>query len=65
MTGIATIVEGVIGKLTELALDAIPGTTQSDLANPTGASMAENERQILSAAQARGIEVRSRHRSAR
>ena len=48
MTGIATIVEGVIGKLTELALDAIPGTTKIGfLANPTGASMAENERQLF------------------
>ena len=55
VTGIATIVEGVIGKLTELALDAIPGTTKIGfLANPTGASMAENERQIISAAQAGG-----------
>ncbi len=60
MTGIATIVEGVFGKLTELAIDAIPYTTKVGLlANPTGASIPEDERQIRSAAQARGIEVRT------
>jgi putative tryptophan/tyrosine transport system substrate-binding protein len=60
VTGIATIVEGVFGKVTELAIDAIPRTTKIGfLANPTGASMPEDERQIRSAAQARGIDVQT------
>jgi putative ABC transport system substrate-binding protein len=59
VTGIATVVEGLIGKLTELTLDAIPTTTKIGfLANPTGASTPTNERQIRSSAQERGIEVR-------
>jgi putative ABC transport system substrate-binding protein len=49
----------MIGKLTELTLDAIPTTTKIGfLANPTGASTPTNERQIRSSAQERGIEVR-------
>jgi putative ABC transport system substrate-binding protein len=59
VTGIAIVVEGLVGKLTELTLDAIPGTTKIGfLANPAGASTAQFERQIRSAAQARGVEVR-------
>ena len=59
VTGIASNVEGLIGKLTELTLDVMPDTTRIGfLANPAGASMAHNEQQIRSAAQARGVEVR-------
>jgi putative ABC transport system substrate-binding protein len=58
VTGIASVVEGLIGKLTELTLDAIPKTTKIGfLSNPTGASTPTNEGQIRSSAQARGIEV--------
>jgi putative ABC transport system substrate-binding protein len=59
VTGIATVVEGLFGKLTELTLDAIPGTTKIGfLANPAGASMAHYEQQVGSAAKKRGVEVR-------
>ena len=59
MTGIASDVEGLIGKLTELTLDTIPGTTTIGfLANPAGGSMARFEQQVQSTAQARGVEVR-------
>jgi putative ABC transport system substrate-binding protein len=58
VTGIATIVEGLTGKLIELARDAIPGTNAIGfLANPTGASTPENERQVQAAAQAQGIKI--------
>jgi putative tryptophan/tyrosine transport system substrate-binding protein len=58
VTGVATEVEGLFGKLTELTLDAIPGTTRIGfLANPTGASMAHYKQAVQSAAQARGVEV--------
>jgi putative ABC transport system substrate-binding protein len=59
VTGIASNVEGVVGKLTELTIDAIPGIASIGfLANPAGASMGQNERQIKSTAEARGIVVR-------
>jgi putative ABC transport system substrate-binding protein len=59
VTGIATNVEGLVGKLTELTLDAVPGITRVGfLANPAGASMGQNERQIKSTAEPRGIAVR-------
>ena len=50
VTGItATDVEGLFGKLTELTLDAIPGTTKIGfLANPAGASMVHFEQQVQS-----------------
>jgi len=58
VTGIANDVEGLFGKLTELTLDAIPGTTKIGfLANPAGASMVHFEQQVQSAAAARGVEV--------
>ena len=58
VTGIASDVEGLIGKLTELALDAIPGTTRIGfLANPAGASMARFAQQVRSTAEARGVEL--------
>ena len=60
VTGIAADVEGLFGKLTELTLDAIPGTTRIGfLSNPAGASTARFEQQIRAAAQARGVEVRT------
>jgi putative tryptophan/tyrosine transport system substrate-binding protein len=59
VTGIASAVEGMFGKLTELTLDAIPGATKIGfLANPAGASMSHNEQQVESAANKRGVEVR-------
>jgi putative tryptophan/tyrosine transport system substrate-binding protein len=62
VTGIATDVEGLIGKLTELTLDVIPGATKIGfLANPAGGSMARFEQQVRSAAQARGVAVRIEH----
>ncbi len=58
VTGIASVVEGLFGKQTELIVDALPGTTRIGfLANPAGASTPENERQVRAAAHARGIEV--------
>jgi ABC transporter substrate binding protein len=58
VTGIATEVEGLFGKLTELTLDAIPGATKIGfLANPTGASMPHYEEAVQFAAQARSVEV--------
>jgi putative tryptophan/tyrosine transport system substrate-binding protein len=59
VTGIASAVEGMFGKLTELTLDAIPGATKIGfLANPAGASMSHNEQQVEAAANKRGVEVR-------
>jgi putative ABC transport system substrate-binding protein len=58
VTGVASAVEGLFGKLTELIADALPDTTKIGfLANPSGASTAENERQVRAAAHARGMEV--------
>ena len=58
VTGIASDVEGLIGKLTELALDAIPGSkTIGFLSNPQGGSMARFVQQVQTAAKARGVEV--------
>jgi putative ABC transport system substrate-binding protein len=62
VTGIASDVEGLIGKLTELTLDAIPSATKIGfLANSAGGSMARFEQQVQKAAQARGVEVRIEH----
>jgi putative ABC transport system substrate-binding protein len=58
VTGIATDVDQLIGKLVELALDAIPGTTKVGfLANPAGGSMARFEQQVLSTAGSHHIAV--------
>jgi len=60
VTGIATDVEQMIGKLVELALDAVPGTTKIGfLANPAGGSMARFEQQVRSTAKLHGLEVRT------
>lgn len=59
VTGIASLVEGLFGKLTELTLDAIPDTTKIGfLANPAGASTSHYQQQVKSAAEKRGVEVR-------
>jgi putative ABC transport system substrate-binding protein len=51
VTGVASNVEGLPGKLTELIVDALPGTTKIGiLANPSGASTANYEHQIQAAA---------------
>jgi putative tryptophan/tyrosine transport system substrate-binding protein len=58
VTGVASDVEGLFGKLTEVTLDAIPGTAKIGfLANPAGGSMMRFEQQVQSAANARGVEV--------
>jgi ABC-type uncharacterized transport system substrate-binding protein len=58
VTGIASDVEQLIGKLVELALDALPGTTNIGfLSNPAGGSMARFEQQVQSAARSHGVEV--------
>jgi ABC-type uncharacterized transport system substrate-binding protein len=56
VTGLANLVEGVVTKLFELALDMIPGAVRIGiLTNPTGASMALFVRQFDAAARSRGI----------
>jgi putative tryptophan/tyrosine transport system substrate-binding protein len=58
VTGIASDVEQLIGKLVEVTLDAMPGITAIGfLANPAGGSMARFEQQIQSTAQSHGITV--------
>ena len=60
ITGIATDVEQLIGKLVELTLDAIPGaTTIGFLANPVGGSMPRFEQQVRSTAKFHGVEVQT------
>jgi putative tryptophan/tyrosine transport system substrate-binding protein len=62
VTGIASDVETLIGKLAELASDAIPNTTRIGfLSNPAGGSMGRFEQQVRAAAKARGIEVQVAH----
>ncbi len=62
VTGVASDVEGLIGKLTELTLDAVPSATKIGfLANPAGGSMARFEQQVQTAAHARGVEVNIEH----
>jgi putative ABC transport system substrate-binding protein len=62
VTGIATDVEALIGKLAELAIDAIPNMTKIGfLSNPAGGSMPRFEQQVRAAAKARGIEVQIAH----
>jgi putative ABC transport system substrate-binding protein len=58
VTGIASSVEDLYGKLLELALDAVPGSVRIGfLANPGGGSMGVYTRQIERAATARGVEL--------
>src|SRR5258708_4926208 len=57
VTGVASDVEGMFGKLTEVTLDAIPGAAKIGfLANPAGGSMNPFEQQVQSTATARGVE---------
>jgi putative ABC transport system substrate-binding protein len=56
VTGIASYVEGLLGKILELALEAVPGSVRIGfLANPAGASMALWAQQVEAAARARGV----------
>ena len=58
VTGIAQSVEGLTGKLLELALEVVPGTVRIGfLSNPTGASMQLFAQNIYAGARARGIAV--------
>jgi ABC-type uncharacterized transport system substrate-binding protein len=58
VTGVASDVESLIGKLGELALDAIPMATKVGfLKNPAGGSMPRLERQVRAAAKEHGIPV--------
>jgi putative ABC transport system substrate-binding protein len=56
VTGIASIVEGVNGKLVELANDVVPGLARVGLlVNPAGANRALVETQVVAAVKARGM----------
>jgi putative ABC transport system substrate-binding protein len=58
VTGIATDVEGIFGKLIELTIDAIPGIRRIGfLSNPAGASMAFFEQSVQQAVDGRGVEI--------
>lgn len=58
VTGLSNIVEGITGKLVELALDAIPAAKRIGLlVNPAGASTVINRQQVVSAAQGRNLEI--------
>jgi putative ABC transport system substrate-binding protein len=58
VTGMAQTVEGLTGKLVEVALEIIPGTVRIGfLSNPTGASMRLFAQNVDAAARARGIPV--------
>src|SRR5215831_10639759 len=58
VTGIASYVEGLLSKVLELALEAVPGSVRIGfLASPAGASMAIWAQQVEAAARARGVAV--------
>jgi putative ABC transport system substrate-binding protein len=58
VTGISLSVEGIVGKLVEQALDAIPGINRIGfLSNPTGASIPLFERQVEANARTLGAQV--------
>jgi putative tryptophan/tyrosine transport system substrate-binding protein len=58
VTGIASYVEGLLGKVLELALEALPGSVRIGfLANPGGASMGLWAQQVEAAARARDVAV--------
>jgi putative ABC transport system substrate-binding protein len=58
VTGIASYVEGLLGKVLELALEVLPGSVRIGfLANPAGASMGLWAQQVEAAARARGVAV--------
>ena len=59
VTGVATDVESLVGKLAELVFDMMPDATRIGfLSNPAGGSMGRFEQQVKTAAKARGVEVR-------
>jgi putative ABC transport system substrate-binding protein len=59
VTGVASDVESLIGKLAELVFDIMPDATRIGyLSNPAGGSMGRFEQQVKTAARARGVEVR-------
>jgi putative ABC transport system substrate-binding protein len=58
VTGIASSVEGLTGKLVELALEVIPGAARLGfLSNPAGASMRLFAQSVDTASRGRGIAV--------
>ena len=58
MTGLAQTVEGLSGKLLELAQELVPGLLRVGfLSNPTGASMTFFEKSVTDGARQRGIAV--------
>jgi ABC-type uncharacterized transport system substrate-binding protein len=58
VTGMAQSVEGVTGKLVEVALEIIPGARRIGfLSNPRGASMPLFAESVNVAARARGLAV--------
>jgi putative ABC transport system substrate-binding protein len=60
VTGVATDVEALIGKLAELVFDIFPDATQIGyLSNPAGGSMGRFEQQVKTAAKAHRVEVRT------
>ena len=62
VTGMAQSVEGVTGKLVEVALEIIPGAVRIGfLSNPAGASMRLFAQSVDTAAGARGIAVLTEH----
>jgi putative ABC transport system substrate-binding protein len=62
VTGVASDVESLIGKLAELVADIFPDAIQIGyLSNPAGGSIGRYEQQIKTAAKAHGMEVRIAH----
>jgi putative ABC transport system substrate-binding protein len=62
VTGVASDVESLIGKLAELVSDIFPDATQIGyLSNPAGGSMGRYEQQIKTVAKAHGMEIRIAH----
>jgi putative tryptophan/tyrosine transport system substrate-binding protein len=56
VTGVASYVEGLAGKMLELALEVVPGSVRIGfLVNPAGASMAIWTQQIEAVARARSV----------
>ena len=59
VTGVASDVEALIGKLAELVFDVMPDATRIGfLSNPAGGSTVRFEQQVKTAAKTRGVEVR-------
>ena len=59
VTGVATDVESLVGKLAELVFDMMPDATRIGfLNNPAGGSMGRFEQQVRTAVKTRGAELR-------